>query len=320
MDWWRKVFSASIALALLLTAACSRGMPQADYDRLKADLAAAQGQATDLGVQLASAKASLDKATAELAQARAEADKAQTQAKGLETQLNSSTASLDKANADLQKLQGLLNAAQGYTKIADLSLMNGLVGAQLIITLPTRTPSELRAEFAKAVETISDPMLKAFWNQSSGQGVSQDLMFLAFVRQPAALNAILTGEPLPGACPPATTAVTPSPAGQTELQVKVLYPGNLRSPISNVEIGLWRADAQQTTGSIGFFNRPSTPPDSGVAKTDASGVASFAVADGLYYVGLGPANAPGPGGIFIPRLVWVAAGMVTQVEIPVYVS
>ena len=154
MDWWRRVFSASIALALLLTAACSRGVPQADYDRLKADLAAAQGQATDLGVQLATAKASLDKATADLAQARAEADKAQTQAKGLETQLNSSTASLDKASADMQKLQALLTAAQAYAIFTDLVWKNSTYAQLFLIQSGNRyTRSELRAELTKALMT-----------------------------------------------------------------------------------------------------------------------------------------------------------------------
>ncbi|HJW88570.1 MAG TPA: hypothetical protein VJ565_03725, partial [Dehalococcoidia bacterium] len=73
---WKRAFLVSLALGLLATAACSKGVSQTEYDRARADLATAQGQAKELETQLGPVKASLDKANADLAQAKADSDKA----------------------------------------------------------------------------------------------------------------------------------------------------------------------------------------------------------------------------------------------------
>src|SRR3989304_2691972 len=122
MTGWERAFLVSLALGLLATAACSRGVPQAEYDKARADLATAQGQAKELETQLGSAKASLGKANADLAQAKSDSDKAKAdlaaalaraqklegdlslglaQARDLQTELGSAKTSLDKARADL---------------------------------------------------------------------------------------------------------------------------------------------------------------------------------------------------------------------------
>ncbi len=78
MKSWNGFLLLAIALGLLATAACTRGVSQTEYDKAKADLATAQGQAKELDTQLGSVKASLDKTNADLAQAKADSDKAKT--------------------------------------------------------------------------------------------------------------------------------------------------------------------------------------------------------------------------------------------------
>src|SRR3989304_3298990 len=112
MTGWKRAFLVSLALGLLITVACSRGVPQADYDKARADLAAAQGQAKELETQLGSVKANLDKANADLAQAKSDSDKAkadlataQARVQSLQNDYTSAVAERDKARNDLVQVR-----------------------------------------------------------------------------------------------------------------------------------------------------------------------------------------------------------------------
>src|SRR3972149_3058137 len=112
MMGWKGVFLVTLALGLLMTAACSRGVPQAEYDKARADLAAAQGQTKGLETQLGPAKASLDKANADLAQAKSDSDKAkadlataQARVQSLQNDYTSVVAERDRARNDLVQVR-----------------------------------------------------------------------------------------------------------------------------------------------------------------------------------------------------------------------
>jgi len=401
MSWWRRVFSASIALALLLTAACSRGVPQADYDKAKADLATAQGQATDLGAQLASAKASLDKTNADLAQAKSDSDKAkadlataQARVQTLQNDYNSAIADRDKAKADLvqlradfdkakadasaaqaraqklesdlsladaqvrqananlaqatadrdkakadlaqttadytkaradlqaalarvqslesqlalaqggQQLPGALATVQAYSKVTDLMFLD-LYRQQLgLVPKYQYTDAQLRAEVTKAVAATNDPVLKALWDMGAAEGPLESFGTLMLVYDAAAVDSVLSGQGMPKVFPPTPMLVNPSTTGQTILRVKLVSTDG--QPIPNVEVALWRGVS------------PLDPPNAGVAKTDASGIASFTVKEGVCWIDFNPDNPPTTFGLSSGRLVLVVPGMVTQVELLVF--
>src|SRR3972149_5516245 len=116
---WKRAFLVSLALGLLITGACSRGVPQADYDKARAALAAAQGQAKELETQLGSVKASLDKANADLAQAKSDSDKAkadlataQARVQSLQNDYTSAIAERDRARNDLVQVRADCDKAQ----------------------------------------------------------------------------------------------------------------------------------------------------------------------------------------------------------------
>ncbi len=398
---WKGVFLVCIALGLLATAACSRGVSQTEYDKAKADLATAQGQAKEMETQLGSVKASLDKANADLAQTRAENDKAKTdqataqarlqslqndytsaiaerdkakndllqvraeydkvradlaaaqaraqklesdlslglaQARDLQTELGSAKASLDKARADLaqtradydkvkadlaaaqarvqklesdlalaqggQELPGTLTTIQSYAKIVDLLFVDSYRQQIGLEPKYQYTEAQLRAEADKAVAASNDPVLKALWIMGVSEGPLESFGVIALVYHAIALNSILSGEGTPAVFPPAPMAVNPSPAGQTLLQVKLVATDG--KPVPNMGMALWHDVS------------PLDPPNAGVAKTDASGIARFTVKDGVYWIDFSPDNPLTAFSISSGRMVMVVPGMVTQVEILVF--
>ena len=397
---WKGVFLVSIALGLLMTAACTRGVSQTEYDKARADLATAQGQATDLGAQLASAKASLDKTNADLAQTRAENDKVKAdlttaqarlqslqndytsataerdkarndlvqvradsdkvkadlaaaqaraqklegdlslglaQARDLQTELGSAKVSLDKARADLaqttadytkaradlqaaqarvQKLEsdlalaqagqkpGTLATVQAYSKVTDLMFLDLYRQELGLVPKYQYTDAQLRAEVTKAVAATNDPVLKALWDMGAAEGPLESFGTLMLVYDAAAVDSVLSGQGIPQVFPPTPMLVNPSTTGQTILRVKLVSTDG--KPVPNVEVALWRGVS------------PLDPPNAGVAKTDASGIASFTVKEGVCWIDFNPDNPPTTFGISSGRLVLVVPGMVTQVEILVF--
>ena len=112
MKGWNGFLLLAIALGLLMAAACSRGVSQTEYDKARADLATAQGQAKELETQLGSAKASLDKANADLAQAKSDSDKAkadlataQARVQSLQNDYTAAIAERDRARNDLVQVR-----------------------------------------------------------------------------------------------------------------------------------------------------------------------------------------------------------------------
>jgi len=397
---WKGVFLVSIALGLLMTAACTRGVSQTEYDKARADLATAQGQATDLGAQLASAKASLDKTNADLAQTRAENDKVKAdlttaqarlqslqndytsataerdkarndlvqvradsdkvkadlaaaqaraqklegdlslglaQARDLQTELGSAKVSLDKARADLaqttadytkaradlqaaqarvQKLEsdlalaqagqkpGTLATVQAYSKVTDLMFLDLYRQELGLVPKYQYTDAQLRAEVTKAVAATNDPVLKALWDMGAAEGPLESFGTLMLVYDAVAGDSVLSGQGIPQVFPPTPMLVNPSTTGQTILRVKLVSTDG--KPVPNVEVALWRGVS------------PLDPPNAGVAKTDASGIASFTVKEGVCWIDFNPDNPPTTFGISSGRLVLVVPGMVTQVEILVF--
>ncbi|MBU2008491.1 MAG: hypothetical protein KJ624_01370 [Chloroflexi bacterium] len=401
MKGWNGFLLLAIALGLLMTTSCSRGVPQTEYDKARADLATAQAQATDLGAQLVSAKASLDKANADLAQTKADSDKAKAdlataqarvqslqndytsaiaerdkarndlvqvradsdkakadlaaaqaraqklegdvslglaQARDLQSELGSAKASLDKARADLaqttadytlaradlqaalarvqslesqlalaqggQGLPGSLATLQAYAKVTDLLFMDPYRQQLGLLSNYQYTEAQLRAEADKAVGASNDPVLKALWIMGMSEGPLESFGIIALVYHAIALNGILSGEGTPAVFPPAPMAVSASPAGQTLLQVKLVATDG--KPVPNMGMALWRDVS------------PLDPPDAGVAKTNASGIASFTVKEGVYWIDFSPDNPLTPLMLSSGRMVLVKPGMVTQVEIPVF--
>jgi len=384
-----------------MTAACSRGVSQTEYDKARADLATAQGQAKGLETQLGSVKASLDKANSDLAQAKSDSDKAKAdlataqarvqslqndytsaiaerdrarndlvqvradsdkakadlataqaraqklegdlslglaQAKDLQTELGSAKASLDKARADLaqttadytlaradlqaalarvqsleselalaqggQELPGSLATLRAYANVTDLLFLD-LYRQQLGLEPKYQyAEPELRAEAAKAVEASNDPVLKAIWTMGVSEGPLESFGAFMALYQAIALNSILSGEGTPAVFPPAPMAVSASPAGQTLLRVKLVATDG--KPVPNMGMALWHDIS------------PLDPPNAGVAKTDAVGIASFTVREGVYWIDFSPDNPLAPLIISSGRMVLVVPGMVTQVEILVF--
>jgi hypothetical protein len=168
------------------------------------------------------------------------------------------------------------------------------------------TEAQLRAEADKAVEASKDPVLKALWTMGMSEGPLESFGIIALVYHTIALNSILNGEGTPAVFPPAPMAVSASPAGQTLLRVKLATTDG--KPVPNMGMALWRDVS------------PLDPPNAGVAKTDASGIASFTVKEGVYWIDFNPDNPLTAFSLSSGRMVLVVPGMVTQVEIPVFSS
>ena len=398
---WKGVFLVSIALGLLMTAACSRGVSQTEYDKVKADLATAQGQAKELETQLGSVKASLDKTSADLAQAKSDSDRvktdlttaqarvqslqndytsaiaerdkakndlvqvradsdkvkadlvaAQARAQKLENDLSladaqvrqananlaQATADRDKARADLaqttadytkaradlqaalarvqrlendlalaqggQELPGALASVQAYSKVTDLMFLDLYRQELGLVPKYQYTDAQLRAEVTKAVAATNDPVLKALWDMGAAEGPLESFGTLMLVYDAVAVDSVLSGQGMPQVFPPTPMLVNPSTTGQTLLKIKLVSTDG--KPVPNVEVALWRGVS------------PLDPPNAGVAKTDASGIASFTVKEGVCWIDFNPDNPPTTFGISSGRLVLVVPGMVTQVEILVF--
>jgi outer membrane murein-binding lipoprotein Lpp len=363
---WNGFLLLATALGLLMTAACTKGVSQTEYDKVKTDLATAQASLQSLQNDYNSAMADRDKARADLATAQArvqslqndynsataDRDKAradlataqaraqklegdlslvQAQAKDLQTQLDSAKASLDmtktdydKAKTDLataqarvqelendlaltqasERLTGSLGTFQCYAKVTDLLFVDSYRQGLGLEPEYKYTDAQLRAEVSKAVEASNDPLLQALWNMGATEGPLESFGVVMLVYDAVALNSVGSGEGTPAVFPPAPLAVNPSPTGQTLLQVKLVSVDG--SPISSVEVALWR-DASALD-----------PPDAGVARTDASGIASFTVKEGAYWIDFNPANPPMDFTISSGRVVLVVPGMATQVEIAVF--
>jgi len=381
-----------MVVVLLVTGACSRGVSQTDYDKVKADydkaradLAAAQGQATDLGAQLVTAKASLDKAAADLTQAKAESDKAKTDLataqaglQSLQNNYNTAVAERDKARADLvplrtdadkakadlaaaqaraqkaegdlsladaqvkqananlaqatadrdkartdlataqariQKLEtdlaqagggstpGALAAVQSYVKITDLAFLDSYRQALGLKSSYQLTDVQMRDEMTRLVDASSDPILKALWAMGAGEGPLDSFGALVLVYDSVAVDSIVSGKGAPKVFPPASMVVNPSPLGQSVLQVKLATLDG--KPVSGVDVALW------------YGVSPLDPPNAGVAATNALGVASFTVKDGVHWIDFNPDTYPTNIALSSGRLVLAAPGVTTQVELVV---
>jgi len=398
---WKRVFLVCVALGLLATAACAKGAPQAEYDKVKADLATAQGQANELQTQLTSAKASLDKTSSDLTQVRAESDRAkadlataQTKVQSLQNDYTSAIAERDKARADLaqlradydkantdlataqaraqklendlsladaqvrqananlaqatadrdkaradlaqttadytkaradlqaalarvqrlendlalaqggQELPGALASVQAYSKVTDLMFLDLYRQELGLVPKYQYTDAQLRAEVTKAVAATNDPVLKALWDMGAAEGPLESFGTLMLVYDAVAVDSVLSGQGMPQVFPPTPMLVNPSTTGQTLLKIKLVSTDG--KPVPNVEVALWRGVS------------PLDPPNAGVAKTDASGIASFTVKEGVCWIDFNPDNPPTTFGISSGRLVLVVPGMVTQVEILVF--
>ncbi|HJW88343.1 MAG TPA: hypothetical protein VJ565_02560, partial [Dehalococcoidia bacterium] len=203
-----------------------------------------------------------------------------------------------------QELLGMLTTVQSYAKITDLLFVD-LYRQQLGLKPKYQyTESKLQAEVTKAAEASNDPVLQAFWDVLVREGQAESFGVVMLIYNPIALNSILSGEGMPAVFPPAPMAVNPSPAGQTLLQVKLVTTDG--KPVPNVEMALWREVS------------PLDPPNAGVAKTDASGIASFTVKEGVYWIDFSPDNPLTAFSISSGRMVLVVPGMVTQVEITAF--
>ncbi|MFH1483096.1 MAG: hypothetical protein ABIG98_02405, partial [Chloroflexota bacterium] len=276
---------------------------QARAQKLESDLSLAQAQARDLQTELGSAKASLDKARADLAQTRADYDKVKADLAAAQARAQKLESDLALAQAG-EKLPGTLTTIQSYAKITDLLFVDSYRQQLGLKPKYQYTEAELLAEVTKAVEASNDPVLKAIWNMGVSEGPLESFGVIMLVYHSIALNGILSGEGTPTVFPPAPMAVNPSPTGQTLLQVKLATTDG--KPVPNMEMALWREVS------------PLDPPNAGVAKTDASGIASFTVKEGVYWIDFNPDNPLTAFSISSGRMVLVVPGMVTQVEIPVF--
>ncbi len=290
MKGWR--FLLPVILFILLlgmvgVAACSKGIPQEQYDRAKADLTAAQGQAQKLQVDLTQAQA---------------------QVKSLQNDYNSAVASRDKASADLtqtraqlDKVQGTLNAALPYAKFLDLLLENQRQQLGLKPKYWQYSQDYVQAEVLKSLEATKDPTLKTLADRAFAEQGGGQAGWLMWLYTMAATTGILTGEGVPSAAIPSPPVFTASPTGETVIRVKLLQMDG--KPIPNVEVDLWSENA------------PAGPPNAGIKQTDASGVASFTVGPGNYRADFNRSNFPpafiAPSG----GPIQAQKGMIAEVEI-----
>ena len=294
MRHWKLVLLVTMVLGLIGMLGCAKGVSQAEYDKAKADLATAQGQAKELETQLGSVKASLDKANADLAQAKADLATAQARVQKTEGDLVQTRMQLDK-------VQGTLNAVQPYAKFLDLLLENQRQQIGLKPKYWQYSQEYVQAEVLKSLEATKDPTLKTLADRAFAEQGGGQAGWMMWLYATAATTGILTGEGVPSAAIPSPPVFTASPTGETVIRVKLLQMDG--KPIPNVEVDLWSEDA------------PPGPPNAGIKQTDASGVASFTVGPGNYRVDFNRSNFPPAFIVPSGGPVQAQKGMIAEVEI-----
>ena len=286
MRHWKLVLLVTMVLGLG-TLGCARGVSQAEYDKVKTDLSAAQARAQKLESDLAQLQSQLQSLQKDYTSATADGDKA--------------SADLTQTRAHLDKVQGTLNAVLPYAKFVDLLLENQRQQIGLKPKYWQYSQEYVQAEALKSLEATKDPTLKtladrAFADQGGGQAG-----WVMWMYTMAATAGILTGEGVPPAAIPSLPVFTASPTGETVIRVRLLQMDG--KPIPNVEVDLWSENA------------PAGPPNAGIKQTDASGFASFTVGPGNYRADFNRNNFPSafivpPGGP-----IQAQNGMIAEVEI-----
>ena len=287
MRHWKLVLLVTMVLGLIGILGCAKGVSQAEYDKGKTDLSAAQARAQKLESDLAQVQSQLQSLQKDYTSATADGDKA--------------SADLTQTRAQLDKVQETLNAALPYAKFLDLLLENQRQQIGLKPKYWQYSQEYVQAEVLKSLEATKDPTLKtladrAFADQGGGQAG-----WLMWLYTMAATTGILTGEGVPSAAIPSPPVFAASPTGETVIRVKLLQMDGKSIP--NVEVDLWSENA------------PAGPPNAGIKQTDASGVASFTVGPGNYRADFNRSNFPSafivpPGGP-----IQAQNGMIAEVEI-----
>jgi len=280
MRCWKWWSTIVLLAALVGLGGCAQGISQTDYDKVKSDLVTAGTRIQNLEAELNSTNS---------------------QSKKLQTDYTSITSERDKAKSEAEMLQKALTQAAPYLRIMDLSLeqQRSEVGIRPIYW--QYTESYTQTEITKAVADSRDATLKSLWDISQQNPQNESRWFSYTI---AAVTSILNGEGIPAAVLPAAPVVAPSPDGQTLLRVKILQIDG--TPVSNLEVNLWANNAGPPTG----------PPPA--VMTNTSGIATFAVSAGDYYIGFNRSNFPAVYLYYNGRGAQVNVGMTTDIEIRLF--
>ena len=280
MRCWKWWSTIVLLAALIGLGGCAQGISQTDYDQVKSDLVTAETRIQNLEAELNSTNS---------------------QSKKLQTDYTSITSERDKAKSEAEMLQKALTQGAPYLRIMDLSLeqQRSEVGIRPIYW--QYTESYTQTEITKAVADSRDATLKSLWDifQQNPQNESRWFSYTI-----AAVTSILNGKGIPAAVLPAAPVVAPSPDGQTLLRVKILRIDG--TPVSNLEVNLWANNAGPPTG----------PPPA--VMTNTSGIATFAVSAGNYYIGFNRSNFPAVYLYFNGRGAQMKVGMTTDIEIRLF--
>ncbi len=87
-------------------------------------------------------------------------------------------------------------------------------------------------------------------------------------------------------------------AGNAELKVTLLMDNNVKNPLSGIEVDV--------------AVKPGNPPKGGVAVTDETGVATFNVKPGTYYVFFNDLSFPKNLAVPQPQMVTVSEGKISE--------
>ena len=280
MRCWKWWSTIVLLAALIGLGGCAQGISQTDYDQVKSDLVTAETRIQNLEAELNSTNS---------------------QSKKLQTDYTSITSERDKAKSEAEMLQKALTQGAPYLRIMDLSLeqQRSEVGIRPIYW--QYTESYTQTEITKAVADSRDATLKSLSDifQQNPQNESRWFSYTI-----AAVTSILNGKGIPAAVLPAAPVVAPSPDGQTLLRVKILRIDG--TPVSNLEVNLWANNSGPPTG----------PPPS--VMTNTSGIATFAVSAGDYYIGFNRSNFPAVYLYFNGRGAQMKVGMTTDIEIRLF--
>ena len=280
MRCWKWWSTIVLLAALIGLGGCAQGISQTDYDQVKSDLVTAETRIQNLEAELNSTNS---------------------QSKKLQTDYTSITSERDKAKSEAEMLQKALTQGAPYLRIMDLSLeqQRSEVGIRPIYW--QYTESYTQTEITKAVADSRDATLKSLWDISQQNPQNESRWFSYTI---AAVTSILNGKGIPAAVLPAAPVVAPSPDGQTLLRVKILRIDG--TPVSNLEVNLWANNAGPPTG----------PPPA--VMTNTSGIATFAVSAGNYYIGFNRSNFPAVYLYSNGRGAQVKIGMTTDIEIRLF--
>jgi len=302
MKSWRWLLLSGVITGLVVSGGCSQGISQTEYDKVKGDLNTAEARIVKLETDLNSANAQIkkiqtdyDTVKATYEKAKADLEASQTQYKSLQNDYKNITSS----KTEVERLQKIMTQAAPYLRIMDLSLEQQRSEVGIRPRHWQYNESYLQDEIAKAVVDSKDSTLKSLWDTFK-QNPQNESRWFSYTM--AILTSILAGEGVPNAILPAAPVVSPSSNGQTLLRVKMLQIDG--TPIPNLEVDLW------------INNAPPGPPNAGITNT--SGVATFAVSAGDYYVGFNRSNFPTAYLYYNGRGANVQVGMTTDVEIRLF--